>query len=215
LPPHRFPGTLATTTRELASYRRLRPVRLIIKSASRCQRAPCSHAAARSAHLNRGHLPMEIQHNALLLLSDIQPPMDVLSSMSASLGSPPLPLSEEALPPRPKLQTNFRSEWSGQSKSIACVQPSPGTWIPPPPLLPTAFSGFVAGAIVLILLLIFILENTQSVKISYLGASGHVALGVAVLLAAVGGALLVGILGAARIAQVRRHAKRHPGSRRH
>ena len=60
----------------------------------------------------------------------------------------------------------------------------------------------MAGAIVLILLLIFILENTQSVKISYFGASGHVALGVALLFAAVGGALLVGILGAARIAQL-------------
>jgi uncharacterized integral membrane protein len=70
----------------------------------------------------------------------------------------------------------------------------------------------VAAAIVLILLLIFILENTQSVKISYFGAGGHVALGVALLLAAVGGALLVGILGAARIAQLRRHAKRHSRS---
>ena len=67
----------------------------------------------------------------------------------------------------------------------------------------------------LILLLIFILENTQSLKISYFGASGHVALGVALLLAAVGGALVVGILGAARIAQVRRHAKRHSRSGRH
>jgi uncharacterized integral membrane protein len=66
----------------------------------------------------------------------------------------------------------------------------------------------VAGAVVLILLLIFILENTQSVKISFLGASGHVALGVALLLAAVGGALVTGTLGAARIAQVRHHAKR-------
>jgi uncharacterized integral membrane protein len=70
----------------------------------------------------------------------------------------------------------------------------------------------VAGAIVLILLLVFILENTQSVEVSYFGASGHVALGVALLLAAVGGALLIGILGAARIAQVRRHAKRHSRS---
>jgi len=85
---------------------------------------------------------------------------------------------------------------------------------PPRTRTSTAFSGFVAGAIVLILLLIFILDNTQSVKISYFGASGHVALGVALLLAAVGGALLVGILGAARIAQVRRHAKRHSGSSR-
>lgn len=66
----------------------------------------------------------------------------------------------------------------------------------------------MAGLIVLVLLLIFILENTQSVKVSWLGLGGHIALGVALLLAAVGGALIVGILGAARIAQVRRHAKR-------
>ena len=84
---------------------------------------------------------------------------------------------------------------------------------PPRTRTSTAFSGFVAGAIVLILLLVFILENTQSVKVSYFGASGHLALGVALLLAAVGGALLVGLLGAARIAQVRRHARRR--ARRH
>jgi uncharacterized integral membrane protein len=73
----------------------------------------------------------------------------------------------------------------------------------------------VAGAIVLILLLIFILENTQSVKISFLGVSGHVALGVALLIGAVGGALVTGILGAARIAQVRHHTKRYSRSARH
>ena len=72
----------------------------------------------------------------------------------------------------------------------------------------------VAGAIVLILLLIFILENTQTVKISFLGAGGHVPLGVALLLGAVGGALLTGALGAARIAQVRRHTKRYSRSAR-
>jgi uncharacterized integral membrane protein len=71
-----------------------------------------------------------------------------------------------------------------------------------------AFKGFVAGAVVLLLLLIFILQNTQRVKVSYLGASGHLPLGVALLLAAVGGALLVAIPGAAWITQLRRHAKR-------
>ncbi len=85
---------------------------------------------------------------------------------------------------------------------------------PPRTRVSTAFSGFVAGAIVLIVLLIFILENTESVKISFLGAGGHVALGVALLLAAVGGALIVGILGVARIAQVRRHARRRGRSSR-
>jgi uncharacterized integral membrane protein len=71
-----------------------------------------------------------------------------------------------------------------------------------------ANASVISGVIVLILLLVFILENTQSVKISYFGASGHLALGVALLVAAVGGALLVGIVGTARITQLRRHAKR-------
>jgi uncharacterized integral membrane protein len=82
-----------------------------------------------------------------------------------------------------------------------------------PALLPrtrtsAAFKGFAGGAVVLLLLLVFILENTARVKISYFGATAHVALGVALLLAAVGGALLIGIIGAARISQLRRQAKR-------
>jgi lipopolysaccharide assembly protein A len=82
-----------------------------------------------------------------------------------------------------------------------------------PVLLPrtrtsAAFKGFAGGAVVLLLLLIFILENTERVKISYFGATGHIALGVALLLAAVGGALLIAIVGAARISQLRRQAKR-------
>lgn len=60
----------------------------------------------------------------------------------------------------------------------------------------------------LILLLVFILENTESVKISYFGATGHISLGVALLLAAVGGALLVGLVGMARMLQLRRRIRR-------
>jgi len=71
-----------------------------------------------------------------------------------------------------------------------------------------AHNALIAGAIVLILLLVFILENTESVKISYFGAGFHMPLGVALLLAAIGGALLVGIFGAARIVQLRRTVRR-------
>lgn len=70
------------------------------------------------------------------------------------------------------------------------------------------FSSLVAGAIVVILLLVFILENTGSVPISYFGATGHLPLGIALLLAAVGGALIVGLVGATRIMQLRRHVRR-------
>jgi uncharacterized integral membrane protein len=64
-------------------------------------------------------------------------------------------------------------------------------------------------ALVLLLLLIFILENGGKVKITFFGASGHLPLGVALLLAAVLGVLLVVLPGSARIIQLRRTARRH------
>jgi uncharacterized integral membrane protein len=64
-------------------------------------------------------------------------------------------------------------------------------------------------ALVLLLLLIFILENGNKVEISYFGAHGHLPLGVALLMAAVLGILLVVIPGTARIVQLRMTARRH------
>jgi Lipopolysaccharide assembly protein A domain len=55
----------------------------------------------------------------------------------------------------------------------------------------------------LLLLLIFILENGHRVSISYLGAHEHLPLGIALLLAAVIGVLLVVIPGTGRIIQLR------------
>jgi lipopolysaccharide assembly protein A len=64
-------------------------------------------------------------------------------------------------------------------------------------------------AVVLLLLLIFILQNGTQVSVSYLGLHGHLPLGVALLLAAVCGVLLVVLAGAARISQLRATARRH------
>jgi uncharacterized integral membrane protein len=64
-------------------------------------------------------------------------------------------------------------------------------------------------ALVLLILLIFILENGQKVSISFLGANGHLPLGVALLFAAVIGVLLVVLPGTARILQLRHTARRH------
>jgi uncharacterized integral membrane protein len=66
-----------------------------------------------------------------------------------------------------------------------------------------------AFAVVLLLLLIFILENGKSVDVAYFGAHGHLPLGVALLLAAVLGILMVVIPGTARIVQLRMTARRH------
>jgi lipopolysaccharide assembly protein A len=64
-------------------------------------------------------------------------------------------------------------------------------------------------AVVLLLLLIFVLQNGQTVDISYFGAHGHLPLGVALLLAAVCGVLLVVLAGTARISQLRAVARKH------
>jgi lipopolysaccharide assembly protein A len=64
-------------------------------------------------------------------------------------------------------------------------------------------------AVVLLLLLIFILQNGRTVDIAYFGAHGHLPLGVALLLAAVCGALLAVLAGVARMAQLRATARRH------
>ena len=73
----------------------------------------------------------------------------------------------------------------------------------------TVWFGAASFAVILVLLLIFILENSRTVQISYLGAHGHLPLGVALLLAAILGILLVVIPGTARIIQLRILARRH------
>jgi uncharacterized integral membrane protein len=60
----------------------------------------------------------------------------------------------------------------------------------------------------LLLLLVFILENSQRVDISYFGAHGHLPLGVALLLAAILGILLAVIAGFGRMVQQRTSARR-------
>lgn len=79
-----------------------------------------------------------------------------------------------------------------------------GTWV-----------GVIIGVVVLVLLLVFVIQNTKSVKVSFLTASGNMPLGVALLLAAVGGVLLAGIVASLRIWQLRHrlHNSKRPGHR--
>jgi len=56
--------------------------------------------------------------------------------------------------------------------------------------------------------LVFILQNDNSVQISFFALDGVLPLGVALLLAAIAGVLLVAIPGSLRILQLRRAARR-------
>jgi uncharacterized integral membrane protein len=68
--------------------------------------------------------------------------------------------------------------------------------------------ALASSALVLVLLLIFILENGQRVDVAYFGAHGHLPLGVALLFAAVFGNLVVLIPWAGRAMRLRAAGRR-------
>jgi len=65
------------------------------------------------------------------------------------------------------------------------------------------------GVVLLIAILVFILQNGQRARVRFLMADGTLPLGVALLFAALLGALLVLVAGAARVLQLRVVARRH------
>ncbi|BDH56894.1 lipopolysaccharide assembly LapA domain-containing protein [Tsukamurella sp. PLM1] len=73
------------------------------------------------------------------------------------------------------------------------------------------WSGLVAGAVVLLVLLAFIVQNQSNTQISLLFWEANLPLGVSLLIAAILGALTVGLAGGLRIFQLRRAAKKMRG----
>ena len=71
-----------------------------------------------------------------------------------------------------------------------------------------AWTAVIIGLIALVVILVFVLQNQQSVQVSFLFLSGHMPLAVALLFAMILGALIVAAFGAARILQLRMVASR-------
>src|SRR5205807_1820026 len=71
------------------------------------------------------------------------------------------------------------------------------------------WAALIPAIAFLILLIVFIAENGQRVKVKYFGATGHISLAVALLIAAVAGAVVVLLIGGVRILQLRLAAWRH------
>jgi len=67
-----------------------------------------------------------------------------------------------------------------------------------------AWEGVCAAVVIAVALIVFMLQNTRAVEISFLGMTTSTSLAMALLIAAVGGILLTLILGTARITQLRR-----------
>jgi uncharacterized integral membrane protein len=95
-----------------------------------------------------------------------------------------------------------------EAPTVPTVQPGK-----PEPVVRRSRSGglwtaLILSAIVLIFLLVFILQNQFPVQINFLWFGGSVPVGVALLLAAIAGLLLVAIPGGVRMLQLRRAARR-------
>jgi uncharacterized integral membrane protein len=71
------------------------------------------------------------------------------------------------------------------------------------------WSSLILGFLILIVLLIFITQNTASTEFAFLSWHWRLPLGVAILLAAVCGGLLTALVSAARMFQLRRAAKKN------
>lgn len=103
------------------------------------------------------------------------------------------------------------------SPPAAGIEPERAEPLPPtaPPArtdkrtrISVAWVTALASAVTLIVMLVFILQNQAPVTVNFAGLSGALPLGVAMLFAAIAGALLVGFLGTARITQLRRLVRR-------
>ena len=112
-------------------------------------------------------------------------------------------------------------EQPARSTPAVPVEPPPGMATPPPVPAPppdsavkftrmaAAWWALAVGLLILIVLLVFIAQNTDSITIHFLGLHWSSPKGIAFLLAAVGGALITVLAGTARMFQLRRAAKKN------
>jgi uncharacterized integral membrane protein len=111
------------------------------------------------------------------------------------------PLPPAAVPPTPDSQpTVQRNE----------PAPAPARKSASPRVTRAAviWSAVAVSLAVLVLLIIFFIQNQDMVSVKFLGWEGRLAQGVAFFIAAVGGGILVAIAGGARILQLRRTERR-------
>jgi uncharacterized integral membrane protein len=71
-----------------------------------------------------------------------------------------------------------------------------------------SWAALAVSVLLMIVLVVFIVQNTQQVQVSFLVWDGHPPLAVALLCAAVAGAALAVVVGSLRIWQVRRRVRR-------
>jgi uncharacterized integral membrane protein len=114
---------------------------------------------------------------------------------SEPIEPPPPPASSKGAPPDPAATAG---EYLVSPESAVKFTRAAALW-----------SALIVGFVILILLLVFIMQNTDSTTIHLFTWEWNLPVGVAILLAAVCGGLLTVAAGTARIIQLRRAAKKN------
>jgi uncharacterized integral membrane protein len=112
----------------------------------------------------------------------------------AAGGSEPAP-ADSSLPPEPELPADAEATLAEHT-----VEPTRTSMV---------WTMVGIGVVLLVAILVFILQNGQRVRVRFLMVDGTLQLGVALLFAALLGAMLVLVAGAARVLQLRVVARRH------
>jgi len=97
-----------------------------------------------------------------------------------------------------------RADPAAQHGAPAPVEKRPGSRT----RLSTAWVSIWTATVVFIALIVFMMQNTHSVEVSFLGLHGTLPLALALLITAAGAVLLTLIFGTARITQLRRRLSR-------
>ena len=116
----------------------------------------------------------------------------------AAAGTPTFPTSvesQESAPTHPTADTASHTAAKKSAKKSAGVQGSfaGGTWI-----------ALIAGALLLIMLLVFIMQNQDQVDLVLFAWNFRFPAGIGFLLAAISGALIMALVGGVRMFQLRR-----------
>lgn len=113
----------------------------------------------------------------------------------------PPPRSSAAVPP-----AQGGSSTPRERDNSAAVRQAPSDH--PRSRLGATWVGICFGAVVLLLLVVFMLQNTQPVDVSFLGWSGTAPLALTLLIAGLGAGVVTLVVGSVRIGQLRHRLTR-------
>jgi uncharacterized integral membrane protein len=146
---------------------------------------------------------------------------------SATMTTPPGPSDPAEFPPPGTEPVRFPDSELAPSVDVppgatsrSELNPTPAVAPPEPPAgvdrkgkaQRTRVSGVwvavIAGAVFLIVLIIFVAQNSRKTSVHFLGWSGHLSVALVILLSGVCGVLLAAVPGTIRILQLRRSVRR-------